>query len=115
VTFEDYMRNQTLRWAVERALTLAAEIVVDILSHILTSKFAIYPETHEEAIEKGWEKGLISEGLYHRLEGLGRFHNLLVHLYMKIDDRLVYQHWQKSPPVLRDFLTEISDWLENQL
>jgi len=114
VTFEDYMRNQTLRWAVERALTLAAEIVVDILSHILTSKFAIFPETYEEAIKKGWGKSLISEGLYHRLDGFGRFRNLLVHLYMNIDDRLVYQHWQKSPSILRDFLIEISDWLETQ-
>lgn len=32
---------------------LEAEIVEDILFHILTSKFAIYPETY---IEKGWEK-----------------------------------------------------------
>lgn len=112
VSLEEYLEDEILRLAVERALILAAEVVVDILSHILASDYAVFPATYEEAIEKGKEKRIISEALYARLAGLGRFRNLLIHMYIRTDDRLVYQYWQKSKGIFFDFIAEVSKRLE---
>lgn len=112
VSLEEYLEDEILRLAVERALILAAEVVVDILSHILASDYAVFPATYEEAIEKGREKRIISEELYGQLTGLGRFRNLLIHMYIRTDDRLVYQYWQKSKGIFFDFIAEVSKRLE---
>lgn len=113
-SLNDYLQDITFRFAIERALTLAAEVVVDILSYILASSYATFPQTYEEAIEKGEEKGIITETLYRQLAGFGKFRNILIHLYMGINNKLVFQHWQKSPKVLRTFLAEIMNWLSSQ-
>jgi uncharacterized protein YutE (UPF0331/DUF86 family)/predicted nucleotidyltransferase len=112
VSVEEYLGDEILRLAVERALILAAEVVVDIVSHILASEYAVFPATYEEAIEKGRAKGILSEELYARLAGLGRFRNLLIHVYVKTDDRLVYQYWQKSKEIFFDFIAEVTKKLE---
>jgi uncharacterized protein YutE (UPF0331/DUF86 family) len=61
---------------------------------------------------KDGEKTWRSEELYAQLAGRSRFRNLLIHMYVRTDDRLVYQYWQKSKGIFFDFIAEVAKRLE---
>lgn len=105
-------QNLTLRWAIERGLIAAAELVFDIANHILSARFATYPETYEESLKLLAEKRVISRALYDRLRGFGGFRNVLVHRYRAIDPGAVLENFRKSLQVVPAFAAEVLAWLD---
>jgi uncharacterized protein YutE (UPF0331/DUF86 family) len=109
---EDLAAQLSQRWIIERGLIAAAAIVFDIADHILAGHFGLYAETYEDSLRLLREQGVLSESLYQEVKGLGGFRNILVHEYLRIDLRLVYQHFQKALRVLPQWATAILEWME---
>lgn len=102
------------RWIIERGLIAAASIVLDIADHILAGHFGMYIETYEESLASLQQQGVISDGLYQQIKGLGGFRNVLVHRYLGIDPEEVFEHFQKGLSVFPHFAQEILTWLDAQ-
>ncbi|MBI4653677.1 MAG: hypothetical protein HY752_01545 [Nitrospirae bacterium] len=56
LTYERLMEDITVSLAIERASALAAEIIIDILSHILTSEYNLFPETYRKGYTLSWNE-----------------------------------------------------------
>jgi uncharacterized protein YutE (UPF0331/DUF86 family) len=66
-------------WALERGLQLAAQALFDVGNHVLAGAFGVRPRDYAEVPPELARKGVITDALARRLEGLAGFRNLLVH------------------------------------
>jgi uncharacterized protein YutE (UPF0331/DUF86 family) len=111
-TWEAFRKDLSLRWIVERGLIAASSTIFDMSDHILAGHFGVYAETYEETLESLRDKGVLSEALYAEIKGLGGFRNILVHHYLEIDPREVFDNFHKALVVFPRWGQEILNWLD---
>jgi len=114
LSYDELVKDMTVSLAVERASALAAEIIIDILSHLLASEKNCFPETYEEAIELSSNKTLISGDLYKKIKGLGGYRNILVHEYLGLDYNEVHKHFKKLIGTIPQFQKEILLYMDKK-
>lgn len=114
VKWERYEKDIELQWIVERGFILAAEMVFDIGAHILASEFSIYPDEYEDIIKKLRAKSVISQDLADGLKGFAGFRNILVHEYIKIDQRIIHRALKEDLNLLTAFMKSISSWIKDK-
>lgn len=100
------------RWSVERGLHLGAEIILDIGNHVLSATFGVTAESYDDIIHQLGHRGVLSSDLYQRLKGLGKFRNVLVHDYMRLDPTRVDEILADAPETYGTFISEIRGWME---
>jgi len=101
LSFEEFKRDRTVRLAVERALQLAIQCVIDIATHIMVTMGSRTPTDYGDAILGLAELGVIPPAYAAKIVGMAGFRNVLVHEYLNIDLRQVYKNWQEH---LEDFV-----------
>jgi uncharacterized protein YutE (UPF0331/DUF86 family) len=99
-------------WAAERGLQLGAEILLDIGNHVVSGHFGAPSATYEDILEQLALHGVLSQELRQRLKGLGGFRNVLVHDYMRLDPRMVWDNLRRAPGDFSEFTLAIRGWLE---
>ncbi len=110
-SLEDFLADVERQWLVERGFILAAECIADIASHILSGKFGVHPDDHEDALRRLAEQGVISRELGKAMRGFGGFRNILVHGYLRIDPSRVHAYLEGHLDHLRRFVSEVTAWL----
>lgn len=100
ISYEGYIRDKKIRYSIERLLFLIAENILDILDHILSSRFEIICDSYEDIIDKAYERNLLDETLYSKLKGLGGFRNVLAHEYLKLSHEEVYRNLKKMIEII---------------
>ncbi len=85
-----YLADSRQRAATERWLQLAIQICIDLGTQIVTEQSARPPSDYAEVFTILGEKRVIAPELGLRLGNAARQRNLIVHLYMEIDDRAVF-------------------------
>lgn len=108
VAWEKYESDIELQWVVERGFILAAEIIFDLGAHILAGEFSIYPDEYEEITRMLGAKGIIPQELARQLRGFAGFRNILVHEYIKLDKRLVYETLREDLKYFTAYLKPLS-------
>ncbi len=111
ITWEAFRADLSQRWIVERGLIAAAAIIFDIADHILAGRWGFYAETYEESLSALHDKRVISPELYQQIRGLGGFRNILIHRYLGVDPREVFENFGKGLVVFPQFAQEILNWL----
>jgi uncharacterized protein YutE (UPF0331/DUF86 family) len=112
LSYDGLVRDITVTLAVERASALAAEIIIDVLSHILASRHSLFPETYEETIEIAARQEVITDTLFKQLKGLGGYRNILIHEYIDLNYHEVYKNFRKLTDVIPYFQSEIIQYIE---
>lgn len=111
LTYGKLIEDITVCLAVERASALAAEIIIDILSHMLASGHNLFPETYEETIEASMREKIITDSLYKEIKGLGGYRNILIHEYIGLDYEEVHQNFKKLTDAIPHFQKEIIQYI----
>lgn len=111
ISFEDFSRKRESQWAVEHGLHLAAEAIFDIGNHILVGHFSERASPYDLILQALSRKGVVSEGLVGQFERLGGFRNILVHEYLHINLKKVYERLQQGLADFETFISEILQWL----
>lgn len=93
-------------------MVLAVEIVVDIGNHILAEAFHMKTEDYAGVIEGLGKAGVIPKKFAKENVDMARFRNLLIHDYIKVDLKQVYQNLQKAPDIFRKFAKYYLEFLE---
>lgn len=89
---DQFKEDHLLHHAAERCLQLAIESILDMAGHLIAAKGYREPRDYEDVIAVLQEEKVIPSELAQRLQGLGKFRNLLVHEYVVLDLDQVYQH-----------------------
>lgn len=87
---DSYLADPDARAASERRLEQAIQICIDLGTQLVMETPARAPENYADVFKSMAEADLLPADLAERLEAAAKQRNLLVHLYMDIDDRKVF-------------------------
>ncbi len=87
---DTYLANEQQRAATERWLQVAVQICIDLGTQLVAEQSARPPSDYAEVFKILGEKAVIPSDLARRLGDAAKQRNLIVHLYMEIDDRSVF-------------------------
>jgi uncharacterized protein YutE (UPF0331/DUF86 family) len=85
-----YLANEQQRAATERWLQVAVQICIDLGTQLVTEQSARPPSDYADVFKVLGEREVIPSDLAQRLSDAARQRNLIVHLYMEIEDRAVF-------------------------
>ncbi|MBI3753051.1 MAG: DUF86 domain-containing protein [Deltaproteobacteria bacterium] len=114
ISWDKYQADIKIQWIIERGFIIIAEMVFDIGAHILSSIYREYCDEYEEIIKGVAGKQIISQNLAKGLEGFGGFRNVLIHEYVKLDAKKVYDALTAKLDILERFKKEIAEWVAKQ-
>jgi uncharacterized protein YutE (UPF0331/DUF86 family) len=100
-----FARNSMLRRAVERALQLAVESIIDVAERILAARHLVPEDTAAQSLRRLQEIGVLKDAS--RYAEMVRFRNFIVHRYEQIDPQIVYGLAKTRLGCFRDFVDEI--------
>ena len=107
VVQDAFVEDWVLRSMAERALQVAAEIMIDIAERIVAMRNAGPTATASEAIEKLVQMGVLkSRDPYVRIV---RFRDLIVHQYEEIDPKILFDLVRNHLDDFRRFRAEIDE------
>lgn len=99
---------------IDRKLHLSLETVL-ILGEMIISEFDFQkPDTYADIPKILFENKVISQKLKEELIDLARFRNVLVHGYLYLDHKKVYQHLQKDPKIIKKFIKAIKKFVSSK-
>src|SRR3989338_4681378 len=87
---DTYHQNRVVRRACEKTIELAIEMVIDIISLLVSSQRLGLPQSEDDLIDILIRKKVLSGELGARIHNLKGFRNILVHRYGQVDDSKSY-------------------------
>ena len=97
-----FMEDPFIHGTAERNLHLALECVLDIGNHIIANRGYPRPESYSDIFHILHQNQIIPDELYSNLDGMASFRNVLVHDYIALDRKRVYQTIQDKTPYLEE-------------
>jgi len=88
---EAYRSDESLRLRAERALQLALQICLDVGAHLVSELGLEAPADYRGVFTSLRKGGLLDDDLATRLEDAAGLRSVLVHGYLDVDDRRVWQ------------------------
>lgn len=85
-----YLAEADARAMSERRLELAIQICIDLGTQLVMETSARTPESYADVFTSMADVGLLPVDLSERMGEAAKQRNLLVHLYLEIDDRKVF-------------------------
>lgn len=80
-----------LQASVERWLQLASECALDLCHHLIADRGWRTPNTYREAFQVLEENGVLDSELTGRMVEWAGLRNVLVHIYLEVDQKLLYE------------------------
>jgi uncharacterized protein YutE (UPF0331/DUF86 family) len=100
----EFLTDPEIYGSAERFLQLTIEAFNDIGSHIISGKNLGTVNWYRDIPEILFEKGYLSEEQKNEWIKMIGFRNALVHDYMDIDRKIVYEILHSKPAVFEEFL-----------
>ena len=119
----DFQKDKILKGALERYLQLAAEASIDIGEideNDLERKIDIAeldlesPIFNKDVFRILGEKKIISKKLANNFEKIARFRNILVHDYIKLDLKKMYDYLKNDLDDFDQFIKQIAKFLKKE-
>lgn len=101
----EFSRNSMLRRAVERALQLAVESMIDVAERMLAARRLSPTDTAAQNLQRLQEIEILRDA--DRYAEMVRFRNFIVHRYEQIEPQIVYGLAKSKLGHFRDFVDEV--------
>lgn len=112
ISLKEFLKEPFYYSTGERNLHLAIEASLDIANHIISSYSFRQPETLSDIINILEEQNIITSEFAEKIEKLPAFRNILVHEYLVIDRKLVYEKIKSYIPDLEEFMKYLINFLK---
>lgn len=90
LSWEEYRNSEALQDRAERNLQVAAQACIDISNHLIADKGFRTPQGYADSFAVLLEEGLLPAKLTEKMKMVAGFRNILVHDYLEIDTKIVY-------------------------
>ena len=101
----EFAGNSLLRRAVERALQLAVEGMIDVAERILAAQHLAPADTAAQSLKRLQEIGVLKDA--GRYAEMVRFRSFIIHRYEQIEPQIVYSLAKTKLGCFREFVDEI--------
>jgi len=112
ISLEEFLQEPFYYSTGERNLHVAIEILLDISNYIIAEYNFRQPETYSDIIEILKEEKILPAEFTQRVEKLPAFRNLLIHEYLIIDRKIVYEKISNSLSDLEIFVQHLLSFLK---
>ena len=111
-TFEEYVSDFYKKTSTERLIQMIVECASDINSHVVLESGQRPPEDYTSSFIRAAEVKLITYELANKLKGSGGMRNIIVHEYMDIDDRKIYETLPIALSDFKEYIRQVDDFLD---
>lgn len=111
-TFSEYLSDFYMKTSAERLIQLTVECASDINSHVVIESGRRPPEDYSSSFMKAAEVGLVTHELANKLKGSGGMRNIIVHEYIDIDDRKIYEILPTAISDFKEYIRQVDDFLD---
>lgn len=85
ISFEEFEKDLSLIWVVEKGLEILIQNLLDMGAHLLASEIKNDWEDYVDVILKLGKHGIIPQDFSDQIKGMASLRNILIHEYLKID------------------------------
>ncbi len=96
-----FVKDPFIHGTAERNLHLAIECLLDLGNHVISDRGYPKPESYADIFRLLAERDVIPKDLFEELAGMAAFRNVLVHDYLRLDRKRVYQILHEKLPLLK--------------
>ena len=115
VSEHEFIEKDELVDATDHRLQIAIQACMDIASHIVAEMALEKPQKEsKEVFMVLAREDIVADDLAKRLVAMGGMRNILVHQYMEVDDRKVYQAIKHDLGDIEEFVAQIQKFLDSQ-
>ncbi|MBU2573713.1 MAG: DUF86 domain-containing protein [Elusimicrobia bacterium] len=111
-SFEEVSASLQKTWAIEHGLQIAIQVVIDTGNHILAAIGENRIEDYADIIDRLGERNIIPPDFAGSIRDMAGFRNILVHEYVEVDLKMVYQVLQSRLDDFRKFAGYIGSYLK---
>ncbi len=108
----EYLNNWKVHDLVDRKLHMMIETFLSIGDMIISEFKLRKPDTYGDIPRILHENKIIDLELSDKLIDLAKFRNVLVHEYLYLDRERVYEHLQKDPGIIKEFMHQIKEFIK---
>lgn len=83
----EFVKDKSLQWTIERGLQITIQAILDVGSHILSDYKANGWKAYKEIPLKLHEQGIITKSLAKKIALMAGLRNILVHEYLEVDTK----------------------------
>ena len=94
LTYDEFAREHVLVGSAERDFQVAIQAALDIGAYLLAALSVDVPADYKDIFPKMAEVGILPPEFASKITAMAKFRNVLVHLYLKVDLKKVYQYLQ---------------------
>lgn len=114
LSLEEFRGDRIARAAAERLLQLAIQIVLDLGAHILADRGVTDWEEYRQIPDRLAREEVIPRELADRLSRAAGQRNVLVHLYLEVDEARIHETLTGGLDAFRDFAGYVDRLLEEE-
>ena len=107
LSIEDFLKDRIIQLATERSLQIAAQSVIDISTHLVAHNHWGTPKSYKDSVDIISKNGVIDSRLAARLIDLVKLRNVIIHVYLEIDPKIVHKSAKYSVDDLKKLIEAI--------
>lgn len=107
LSIEAFLKDRIVQLATERSLQIAAQSVIDISTHLVAHNHWGTPKSYKDSVDIISKNGIIDSNLAARLIDLVKLRNVIIHVYLEIDPKIVHKSAEYSVDDLKKFIEAI--------
>lgn len=110
----EFVADKVKFYAGIHALQISTEAMLDVFTHIVARLHLGAPTNDRETLEIMLQKGLISQEHFQRYFQMNKFRNKVVHGYMDVDAKKVFQMLQENLGDFQSFFDDLRRIIEGE-
>ena len=112
LSFSEYSSDFYKKTSAERLIQLIVECASDINNHVILESGERPPEDYRSSFIRAAEVELIDHELANKLKGSGGMRNIIVHEYMDVDDKKIYDILPTAISDFKEYIRQVDDFLD---
>jgi len=109
---EDFLKDYRIHGLAERYLHLTIECILDIGNHLVSRLEYEKPETYQEILLILGKHSIPPKEFAEKIAKMAGFRNILIHNYLEINEKLVFEHLQNNLSDFEDFIKYIIEFIK---
>jgi len=115
ISFEEFQKDLSLIWIVEKGLEILIQNLLDIGAHLLASEIKNDWEDYGEVILKLGKHGVIPQEFSDQIKGMAGLRNILIHEYLRIDLNKLFDYLKYRLEDFIQFIRYIREYQRSSL
>ena len=115
ISFEEFQKDLSLVWIVEKGLEILIQNLLDIGAHLLASEIKNDWEDYGEVILKLGNHGIVPQEFSDQIKGMAGLRNILIHEYLRIDLNKLFDYFKYRLEDFIQFIRYIREYQRSSL